>query len=293
MSVAAIDVRAQRLALAQEVLGRAEEKMARSASSPAQPRDDALQVQGFPVPAPLAQIMPERGLRPGSSVGIAGACRTSVALSLAGAAMGEESWCALVGMPHVGIGVLGDLGIDPSRTVLVPTPGAHAGAALSALVDGIDVVVMGEDMELPPTLWRSVTARARTQGSLLVRMASTSGDERSDLKISSRHVAWGGLACGSGRIRFRRVHLTSAGRAVAPGQAGIDVRLPTVTGMLASVAPAPATVHSLPTRGVAPVAAVDHVVPRGPALTLVPAPDASPVPAPTPAPAPLTLVRGK
>src|SRR5699024_11103975 len=101
-------------------------------------------------------------LRAGSSVAIEGAASTSVLLSLAVAAAGEDSWCAIAGMPDLGLRSALDAGLDPCRLALAPTHGEQRPQVLSALVDGVGVLVLGPDLALAPALWRSLLSRART-----------------------------------------------------------------------------------------------------------------------------------
>ncbi|HIZ34594.1 MAG TPA: hypothetical protein H9815_02360, partial [Candidatus Ruania gallistercoris] len=63
----------------------------------------------LPVPPALSELFPEGGLRRGSTVQVGGGM--SVLLALAGAAMGEESWCALVDLPDAGLAAAAGLGL--------------------------------------------------------------------------------------------------------------------------------------------------------------------------------------
>ncbi len=234
----------QRLALAHSILGKAEAKTQRERG----PRHAGSLGHGgrkFAVPHALASLMPSGGVRAGSSIAVTGPCETSLALAFAAAAMGEESWCALVGMPHVGLAACADIGVDPRRTALVPAPGAQLSAVLSALIDGIDVIVLGADLALTPAQWRAAENRARTQGTLLIR----AGKARCDLTVRSSTSRWVGLSRGSGRLRLRSAHVSACGRGVAGVGSGIGIRVPTPAGALAS---APRT--ALPTPHVSEVA---------------------------------------
>lgn len=240
MSAAALDLHAQRLARAQSVLGEAEAKVAglapvRTLGTPGTSELTGTADYGgrpaFPIPEPLSILLPRGGLRAGSTVGIRGSARSSLTLALAGAAMGEESWCALVGMPHVGAGALAGLGLDPARTALVPHPGPGAAHVLSTLVDGIDVLVLGADLALTDALWCSLTARARAHGTVLLQISGNTHALRQDLSLMSEHREWTGISRGYGRIRSRIITVHAQGRGIAP-RAGLDIELPSVHGAL-------------------------------------------------------------
>lgn len=252
-------VQAERLARAFAVLERAEEKTAPAARPHGV--EHALETSpAFPIPSALSGVLPARGLRAGSSLAVSGPCASSLALSVAAAAMGSEHWCALVGMPHVGLGALDSLGLDATRTALVPALGPRPAVSLAALVDGISILVLGADLELSAATWRALSARARTQRSLLIRVQprsfEVSAHARCDLELGSAGVQWTGLAHGSGRLRFRTAFAHAAGRGILGTGKRTAVRVPALSGALS---PLPCS---------SPRVAIDREV-RRPALTLV------------------------
>lgn len=219
----------QRLALAHSILGKAEAKTRRE-RSPRHEEWSSCEGRQFAIPEALASLMPQGKVRAGSSIEVTGPCGTSLALAFAAAAMGEESWCVLVGMPHVGLAACVDIGVDPQRTALVPAPGVQLSPVLSALIDGIDVIVLGADLVLTAAQWRAAENRARTQGTLLIRV----GKARCDLTVRSSSPRWLGLARGSGRLRFRSARVSACGRGVAGASSSVGVRVPTPAGALSS-----------------------------------------------------------
>lgn len=242
MSIAAVDVRAERLAHAHAVLGKAEAKVAGVApvrSAPHLTREPGGSAV-LPVPTPLTLLFPRGGILPGSSIGIDGNARSSLTFGLAGAAMGEDSWCVIVGMPHVGAGALEGLGVDPARTALVPELGPRAAYTLSALIDGLDVVVLGADLPLAPALWRSLTTRARAHGTVIMQVGAVTPGTSRDLNLASEHHAWIGISRGSGRVRARRIGVGASGRGVLPGTS-VSIELPSVQGSLRALPVRPRT----------------------------------------------------
>lgn len=243
-----VEDREQRLSRARAALGAAERSAARwggridrtalqsSAPSVAGPTagpvtesaDDGLGTR-LPVPGPLESLFPRGSLRAGSSVAIEGAATTSLLLSLAVAAAGEDSWCAIAGMPDLGLRSALDAGLDPCRLALAPAGGDQRPQVLSALADGVGVLVLGPDLDLAPALWRSLLNRARTADTLVLA-ATPPG--RADLTLRATTQGWAGLGAGSGRLRRRRLEITADGRGVA-GHRTTEVLLPQVRGMIA------------------------------------------------------------
>ena len=247
-----VEDREQRLSRARAALGAAERSAARwggridrtalqsSAPSVSEPgagpaagsreesADDGLGTR-LPVPGPLAALFPRGSLRAGSSVAIQGAATTSLLLSLAVAAAGEDSWCAIAGMPDLGLRSALDAGLDPCRLALAPAGGDQRPQVLSALADGVGVLVLGPDLDLAPALWRSLLNRARTADTLVLA-ATPPG--RADLTLRAATQGWAGLGAGSGRLRRRRLEITADGRGIA-GHRTTEVLLPQVRGMIA------------------------------------------------------------
>lgn len=188
----------------------------------------------LPVPAPLAGLFPRTGLRAGSAVAVDGAATTSLLLSLAVAAAGQDAWCAIAGMPDLGLRAAIDAGLDPARLALAPAPGEQAPQVLSALADGVGVLVLGPDLALAPALWRSLLGRARAADTLVLA-ARPPG--RADLALTATTLGWQGLGAGTGRLRRRRLAVASAGRGLA-GEHRVEVLLPEVGGMIGVAPPA-------------------------------------------------------
>ncbi|HEX7350614.1 hypothetical protein [Brachybacterium sp.] len=233
--------REQRLSRARAALGAAERSAARwggridrtalqpSAQPVSEAADDGLGTR-LPVPGALTTLFPRSSLRAGSSVALEGAASTSLLLSLAVAAAGEDSWCAIAGMPDLGLRSALDAGLDPCRLALAPAGGDQRPQVLSALADGVGVLVLGSDLDLAPALWRSLLGRARTADTLVLA-ATPPG--RADLTLRARTQGWTGLGQGSGRLRRRRLEITAEGRGIA-GHRTAEVLLPQVDGMIAT-----------------------------------------------------------
>lgn len=263
-----IEDREERLSRARAALGAAERSAARwggridrtalqpSARPVSEAEDDGLGAR-LPVPGPLRTLFPRGSLRAGSSVALEGVASTSLLLSLAVAAAGEDSWCAIAGMPDLGLRSAMDAGLDPCRLALAPADGEQRPQVLSALADGVGVLVLGPDLDLAPALWRSLLGRARTADTLVLAAAPPG---RADLTLRSTARGWSGLGQGSGRLRRRRLEITAEGRGIA-GHRSAEVLLPQVDGMLAAV-PAGASAGAAARPAAAPE--------RRPAMQLLP-----------------------
>ena len=215
----------------------------------------------LPVPDELLPLLPA-GLRRGITVQVDGS--TSVLLALLSEASRAGSWAAVVGAPSIGLLAVAQAGIDLSRLVLVPAPGAQAAPALAALLDGMDIVVVGPEVSLLRADRRRLVARARERASVIVSLRPWEG---AHMTLAAERTRWSGLGAGSGRLSSRELTVTRTDRAQ-----GITYRH-TVTLPFARpasttpgvVAPAPVTAPDIapvvvpePTTAPAVVAAARH-----------------------------------
>jgi hypothetical protein len=94
----------------------------------------------LPVLAALEPLLPPGGLRRGSAVAVRGSASLLLAL-LAGPSQ-EGAWCAVVGLPALGLVAAAEIGVALERLALVPDPGPDWAAVAGALLDAVDVVVV-------------------------------------------------------------------------------------------------------------------------------------------------------
>lgn len=186
----------------------------------------------YAVPDALVPLFPGGALRAGGSVAVTGSAASSLLLALAAAATGDGAWCAIAGMGDLGLRCALDAGLAPERLALAPlAEHEQRPAVLSALVDGVGVLVLGPDLELAPSLWRTLCDRARTRDALVLAAAPPG---RADLHLETASAGWTGLSTGSGRLRRRRVHVRSHGRGIA-GHRELEALLPQVGELIATV----------------------------------------------------------
>lgn len=224
-----------RAALARAVLARAEERTGatrwmRPTPSPALvgplapvapvlPAPDASgDVQ--PVVPALAGLLPSGGLDRGAAMVVGGS--TALVLALVAEASRSGSWIGLVALPRVGLLAAHQMGLDLERVVLVPTPGPDAPTVMAALLDGVDVVVVGE-VALDDADRRRVSARARERGVVLLSTTPWTG-ARVVLTVTGSR--WAGLGRGHGRLRERRLTVQGGGRGSAARGWQVEVTLP-------------------------------------------------------------------
>ena len=162
---------------------------------------------GWAVPECLAEILP-RGLERGMSVGFSGS--VLMGLLLAGIASGSGAWSVFLGMAGVGWEAAESLGVEASRTVCVPKVGDAARTqALTAAVDGFDVVVVGSSIRLDARERRLFSKRAAVRGCLLLGEGWDCRD-----RVSGEVVAVEGVDRGVGHVRALLVEATSGRRRV-------------------------------------------------------------------------------
>jgi len=161
----------------------------------------------LPVLPGVASVLPQGALRRGSTLAVTGS--TSLVLALVAQASQEGSWAALVGLPGVGLLAAAQLGVDLGRLALVPHPGGDAATVLGALVDGVDIVVLGRQLALVDADRRRLMARARERGTVLISAAPWPGAQ---VVLTAERTRWSGLGDGDGYLRACELTVTRSGR---------------------------------------------------------------------------------
>jgi hypothetical protein len=191
--------------------------------------------------SPLKPLHPVSATRPVERTRWGG---TSVMLALLAEASQAGSWCAIVGLPELGVGAAAELGIVLERLALVPQPGAKWPEVVATLLDGFDLVVVAVREPVTPQIAARLSARARLRGSVLVPMGPW---DSADLVLEPVGAVWQGLGPGHGRLRCRHMTIAAYGRGTAARPRAVDVWLPTETG---GIQPhADSTVDSRSSRG--------------------------------------------
>ena len=171
------------------------------------------------VPSALAPLLPD-GLRRGGTTVVAGS--TSLVLTLLAYACAHGAWAAVVGRPDLGVLAASQAGVDLGRLALVPSPGVDAPAVVAALLDGLDVVVVGPGARLADADRRRLTARARDRGSVLLPTYVWPGAGATLMVEAGR---WAGVGTGDGWLRAHRLRVSRTGRGVGTART-VDLILP-------------------------------------------------------------------
>jgi hypothetical protein len=188
--------------------------------APARPADRPGAVA--PIHPDLASLVPAwGGLRRGALIAAVGA--RSLLYALIGPAVGGRGYAAIVGMPGVSPTAIVEHGVDLARLALVPHPGPDWPAVVAALVDGMDLVVVAGVAKPSDGIVRSLSARARRTGAILVTTSRWPG---CDLTVAARPPTWEGLDGGYGRLRRQTSTVTSTGRGVAAAERAVAVSFP-------------------------------------------------------------------
>jgi hypothetical protein len=242
---------AAKLELARGLLRRAEDRTV--AVRPAPGTDGRV----LPVVAPLARLLPAGGLRRGTTVAVPpGPAATSLLWAVLAGASADGAWVGIVGRPDLGLVAAAEAGMRLERLALVPRPGAELLAVTSALLDGLDVVVMAGSQPVPAGERQRLAARARQRGSVLFSLGPWPG---ADVRLSCTDARWGGVGAGrgggSGRLGERRVEVRVLGRGLAPSGRAERLLLPArTTSPVVAPAPVPADTPSPAGTSAPPVA---------------------------------------
>lgn len=185
--------------------------------------------QTLPVSEELRTILPDHGLRRGSTIRIKDSVgATSLAISLLAEPLDAGSWAAVIGLPGFGIEAASNMGVPLGRLALVPHPGSDWREITAALLDSIDLVLLTPPIRCRAGDARKLAARARQRRSVLVicpleesavHASSSSPDaawpESADIDLAVTSTDWLGLRSGHGRLRSRTLSIAASGRRLA------------------------------------------------------------------------------
>src|SRR5919197_6254972 len=195
----------------------------------------------LPVLPPLAPLLPHGALRRGSTVVVQGT--PSLLLALLAGPSQAGSWCAVVGMPALGLVAAAEAGVALDRLPLVPAPGTDWASVAAALLDALDVVVVAPRSRIRDADARRLAARARQRGSVLVPFGvPAAGGEGADLWLTVGDARWKGLGDGHGHLKARQVEVRCAGRGSAARPRRARLLLPDPGGGVSPAAPRQAVV---------------------------------------------------
>ncbi|MQA13298.1 MAG: hypothetical protein GEV09_03750 [Pseudonocardiaceae bacterium] len=184
----------------------------------------------LPVAAPLLPLLPGGGLRPGSVIAVRGS--VALLLALLATATARGAWAAVIGMPDLGVLAAAEAGIAVHRLALVPAPGQEPAPVAAALLDGMSLVALSGVEQLPAGARRSLVARARQRGAVLLPLGRWPG---TDVELECRTETWHGAQAGHGRLCSREVSVRATGRGAAARPSTARLLLPGPDGPVAEI----------------------------------------------------------
>jgi hypothetical protein len=172
------------------------------------PRETALPDEAvLPVLPALRELLPGGSLRRGSVV--AAGPWSLLCLALAADASAAGAWCAVVGVPQLGVAAAADAGLDPDRMLLIADPGTAWPQVAASLLDGCELVLLRPPDRPPAQVRRRIEATVRRFGGVLVVAGEWDGAQT---RLSVAQQEWAGIGTGHGRLRARRVQVVADGR---------------------------------------------------------------------------------
>lgn len=188
----------------------------------------------LPVLPALENLLPAGALRRGSVVSVDGMGATSLALALAAGPSAAGSWTAVVGRPELGLAAAEEAGIALERLLVVSAEPAVWANTVSALIGSVDVVLVAPRHRVRDGDARRLAARLRERGSVLIHTGGRWAPG-ADVQLDVARSEWGGLGCGHGVLRSRRVVIDGGGRGAAARPRSTELFLPDPAGSAARV----------------------------------------------------------
>ena len=183
-----------------------------------------LDTRALPTHPALGELLPGGALEAGGTYTVDNS--TTLALGLLQGPSAAGAWCAVVGVPDLGVEAAAGLGIDLERLVLVPHPGEQWLSVVSALVDVVSVVLVrppvmsaGRDgrVRIGEAAASKLASRLRQREAVLVSLGqdSSAAWPRSDARLTVTESNWAGIGAGFGHLTARQVTVSSASRSWA------------------------------------------------------------------------------
>jgi hypothetical protein len=172
----------------------------------------------LPVRSDLASLLPLGGFRRGTVAQIAHGGLLYAAL---GEAMAEGAWAVFVGAPSLGLAAAFDHGISAERLAIVATPPPdQCASVIAALVDAVDLVVIGSTIVLRAADARRLSARLRERNGVLISMGVWPDAAEVTLEVMGSSFA--GIDRGHGHLQGWSLEVQVGGRgAAARGRTGM------------------------------------------------------------------------
>lgn len=196
----------------------------------------------LPTTPALRPLLPDGGLRRGTTIGVAGTGATSLSFALLAEVAASGAWCAAVGLGSLGLLAAEHAGVALSRFVLVPDPGAEWPTIVATLFDAFEIVLLRPPTRIGGPLQHRMTARVRERQRVLVVAADDTAGLAPDVKLTGATGVWEGLGWGAGHLRTRQLQVRAEGRRLAGHPRHTTVWLPDTRGRLTPARPVSAPI---------------------------------------------------
>jgi hypothetical protein len=161
----------------------------------------------LPVLPALRELLPGGALQRGSVV--ATGSWSLLCLALAAGPVASGAWCAVAGLPQLGVRAAADAGLDPGRLLLIPDLGPNWPPVVASLLDGCDLVLLCPPARPSAQVRRKLEAAVRRYRAVLLVVGDWDGAQ-TRLRVTSQE--WTGIGAGHGRLRARRAQVVADGR---------------------------------------------------------------------------------
>jgi hypothetical protein len=179
-----------------------------------------LDTRALPTHPALGELLPGGALEAGGTYAVENS--TTLALGLLQGPSAAGAWCAVVGVPDLGIDAAAGLGIDLERLVLVPHPGEQWLSVVSALVDVVSVVLVRAPsregrVRIGEAAASKLASRLRQREAVLVSLGDGSSGvwPGSNARLTVAESNWAGIGAGFGHLTARQVTVSSVSRSWA------------------------------------------------------------------------------
>ena len=165
----------------------------------------------LPVRDDLATLLPFGGLRKGTVTQVT---HQGLLFACLATAMVEGLWAAAVGASTLGLAAAAEQGVVLERFAVVARPPVeHATAVVAALVDAVDLVVVGPGVITKTADARRLTARLRERGGALFSLGAW--PEGAELRLDVVGTTWHGTDAGHGHLSGWDLEVQVQGRGAA------------------------------------------------------------------------------
>lgn len=161
----------------------------------------------LPTHPALAGLLPGRGLRPGAAYSLGSS--SSLLFALLAQPSQTGSWCGVVGMPGFGAEAAEHAGVDLSRVVLIPDPGARWLAVTATIADVLPVVAVRPPERAKDSDIAKLAGRLRDRGTVLLVQGPW---PQTEAMLDVTDPRWSGLGDGDGYLSDRELTVTVSSR---------------------------------------------------------------------------------